>query len=794
MITIPFHDLVVLPGVTFYFKKEFFSEVSGNHFPEVGEEVLFLMMKTGKDRSELEEEDFYPIGVIGKVSGIDKEKNVGIDVYSRIQISNIKKQLENRKASRKNAKKAVDDKFEELNELQNPESSDNQEDKWARFTVEYDLLSMDEDLDEEERSSRFETVREAVLQFISGFPWAIMVRNLVKHWETLEEMVASISQFLDCSNEEKYEIIAEGKRSKLFDLLEKVMYQTMEIAKVGEEVAKKQNDKHESMYREMALKRQMEILQKQLDDMHPETKSDEKRFEEKIQESGMNEVARREAEKVLNRLKQEGESGHEYGMLYDYLEFVTSLSWKKEEFKEFDLKEAKAVLDEEHYGLDKVKSRIIQQIAVMSLTKKQSGSIILLVGAPGTGKTSIGKSVAKALHREYVRVSLGGIRDEAEIRGHRRTYVGAMPGRIMEGIRRSGVSNPVVVLDEVDKLVKEMHGDPSSALLEVLDPEQNNTFTDHYMNVPYDLSDVLFICTANTVDTIPGPLLNRMEVIEFQGYTESEKMQIAKKHLLPRALQESGLKKSNLKLSDTVLHKIIADYTMEAGVRGLRKRMDTLCRATAVKLLTEDAKSITVKATDLREMLDRKPVRHDSVKEKKAPGVVTGLAWTQTGGDVLFIETMLTPGKGEVQITGQLGDVMKESVQVATTLVKSLFPDKAEVFAKNNIHIHVPEGAVSKDGPSAGITLTTALSSLVNNKVVAGTYAMTGEISLQGKVMPIGGLPEKLMAAVRSGVKTVFIPADNEEDLKEVAEEVKSKLQIIPVKRVNEVLEEVGIL
>ena len=572
--------------------------------------------------------------------------------------------------------------------------------------------------------------------------------------------------------------------------------------------------------------------------MHPEKVSDIRKFELKIEEAGMNETAKGEALKVLNRLKQESNGGTEAGMLYDYLDFVTGLSWKKEQMQNIDLSEAEAVLEEDHFGLGKVKQRIIQQIAVMNLKKEQAGSILLFVGAPGTGKTSIGQSIAKALHRKYVRVSLGGVRDEADIRGHRRTYIGAMPGRIMDGIKKSGVSNPVMVLDEVDKLSVSYNGDPASALLEVLDPEQNGTFTDHYMNVPYDLSDVLFICTANSLDTIPEPLLNRMEVIRFTGYTASDKFQIARRHLLPKSMKAMGITEEQIVIPDEIIRKIIDNYTMESGVRGLRKRLDTLCRSAAVQVSkkigeaavaaakAEAAKTkaadsveesadqadgqtdvstsaaavpvngdpIVVKEENLREMLDAKPIRHDRVLAEKKPGIVTGLAWTAAGGEILFIETLFTKGSGKFSVTGQLGDVMKESVQIAVSLVKSMFPDKVSLFEENDLHIHVPEGAVPKDGPSAGITMTTALASLVSGNAVAPTIAMTGEVSLRGVVTPIGGLPEKLMAASRAGIQTVFIPAENEDDLDEVPQEVKDKLTIIPVADVTEVLKKTGIL
>ena len=507
----------------------------------------------------------------------------------------------------------------------------------------------------------------------------------------------------------------------------------------------------------------------------------------------MNETARKEADKLLNRLKQEGSNGSETGMLYNYLDFLTSLSWKREPAREIDLDEAEKVLEEDHFGLRKVKDRILEQIAVMNLKKEQSGSILLFVGAPGTGKTSIGQSIARALQRQYVRVSLGGVRDEADIRGHRRTYIGAMPGRIMDAIQKSGVSNPVMVLDEVDKLSTSYNGDPASALLEVLDPEQNGTFTDHYMNVPYDLSDVLFICTANTVDTIPEPLLNRMEVIQFQGYTPIEKEQIAIRHLLPRAREAVGITEKQLIISDEAVRTVISDYTREGGVRGLKKRMDSLCRSAAVQIVRGKGEALNITTENLREYLDMRPMHHRNVTEKAAPGIVTGLAWTAAGGDILYIEAMLTKGTGQIIITGQLGDVMKESVRLALSLVKHRFPELAASFADHDLHVHVPDGATPKDGPSAGITLTTAIASLITGCPVDPAIAMTGEISLRGEVNPIGGLPEKLMAAQRAGVRRVLIPVDNTDDLEDVPREVRDQLNIIPVHDLTEVLAICGV-
>lgn len=756
MITVPFYGLVIVPDVTYYFQKEYFNEISSKT-AETNEEIVFVMLKEDKKLAEVSEGDFYPVGAVGYVHEIDESGNVAVKVMERIEFDQI--------------------------QIQDGE-----------FTLEYSKREEILDEDEEAVKEQYQEIRSRLVKFVNRYQWGIVARNYIMHWDTLDEMVASMSRYLYLSNEEKYKILETNEHSKRHELMKNAIYELIEVANVSEEAKQKQTDNHEKLYREEAIKKQIEVLQKELDEMHPESLTDIRKFELAIADAGMNDTAKREAEKILNRMKQEGENSHEYGLLYDYLDFVTNLSWKKEDYTPIDLKKAEEILDKDHFGLKKPKERIIQQIAVMALKQKQSGSIILFVGPPGTGKTSIGKSVADALGREYVRVSLGGIRDEAEIRGHRRTYVGAMPGRIMEGIKRSGVSNPVMVLDEVDKLVKGFDGDPSSALLEVLDPEQNATFTDHYMNVPYDLSDVLFICTANSTDTIPEPLLNRMEVIEFQGYTESEKLQIAKKHLLPKALDSAGIKKANLKLSDKAYHKLIADYTMEAGVRGLKKRLDTLCRQAAVKLVRGESDKISVTDKNLKEYLDCKPIRHDKVSGKKNPGVVTGLAWTQAGGDILFIEALFTKGEGKVIITGQLGDVMKESVQIAVSLAKSKYPKLAEKFAENDLHIHVPAGAVPKDGPSAGITLTTAISSLVTGKPVNPKVAMTGEVSLQGNVMPIGGLPEKLMAAVRAGVTRVFIPEENVDDLEDVADEVKDKLEIIPVHTCEDVLKRLELL
>lgn len=750
MIIRPIYNLLLLPDVSYYFKRDFFTDFGAEEL-ENGSDILFIFLKEEKESGEYTAEDFYPIGVSARVDGFGEEDSIAVRTLNRVNIT----------------------------ELTNED---------GRLTASVSLRPEADDLTEAEAKQQFSQLRSSLLRFVQGYQWGLWARSFILQRKNIHDLACALADYLNLNAEEKYNILAADSRKARYAMISAAVSEFMEIAKVSEEAQNAQKDNQEQIYREAAIKKQIDYLQRELDEMHPENVSDVRRFEKKIQESDMNTEARREAEKVLNRMRQEGKDSHEYGLLYDYLDFVTSLSWKAPEVTPIDLDRAEAILDEDHYGLKKVKERIIQQLAVMALNRKQYGSILLFVGAPGTGKTSIGQSIARALGREYVRISLGGIRDEAEIRGHRRTYIGAMPGRIMEGMKRSGVSNPVMVLDEVDKLAKDYGGDPASALLEVLDPEQNNTFTDHYMNVPYDLSNVLFVCTANTTDTIPEPLLNRMEVISFPGYTALEKYHIAKKHLLPKAEAAMGIDPKKLRLTDSALRKMIDEYTMESGVRDLKKLIDTLCRSAAVKLVRKESDSLSVTKSNLTEYLGHKTMHHDRKLTSRTPGVVTGLAWTRAGGEILYIESRLTQGKGELLITGQLGDVMKESVQIALTLVKSLYPKESKVFEDHDLHIHVPEGAVPKDGPSAGITLTTALASLVTGKAVDTDYAMTGEVSLRGGVMPIGGLPEKLMAAQRAGITKVFIPADNVEDLEDVAEEVKEKLEIIPVKKVTDVL------
>ncbi len=748
---LPIYKMIILPGAKVWMQTKIYKEFAEKS-AALGERVAFLAQKQEMPRDQLSEDSFYPIGAVGNISEINDSGFLCVDIQNRINVEEI---------------------------VRLPSGS---------FSMTFSRRADTDDLDGEEAARRLTEVKDRILSFAKGQQWEPMLRSYAAYWDTLWSVGAALSPWLGLSEAERYALLEEDSLQKRFDALERLLMEGLERVDVQVAAQSAQKEDYEKLYRESAIKKQIEYLQKELDALHPENVSEVRRLELKLEEAGMNETALKEGRKVLSRLKGEGSNSPEAGMLTDWLDLLTSLPWKKAEAKQISMTEAEKALNSGHSGLEKVKKRILQQIAVMRLKGRQSGSILCFVGAPGTGKTSIGESIARALGREYVRVSLGGVRDEADIRGHRRTYIGAMPGRIIDGIHKCGASNPVMVLDEVDKLSRSYNGDPASALLEVLDPEQNFSFTDHYLNVPFDLSDVLFICTANTLDTIPEPLLNRMEVIRFQGYTPIEKHQIAREHLLPRAMQAVGIPDGALTVPEETIDVIIEDYTREAGVRGLKKRIDQLCRSAAVSLVDDRSAQIGIEPETLPDYLDANPIPRKHVPKETKPGIVTGLAWTPVGGDILYIQSLMTRGSGKMTVTGQLGDVMKESTQIAVSLVKAMLPEQARMFEDNDLHIHVPDGATPKDGPSAGITITAALSSLVTGIPVSPEVAMTGEVSLQGDVDPIGGLPEKLMAAQRSGVRTVFIPKDNMDDLKDVAEEVRQALRIVPVSTVEEVL------
>ena len=756
MLVIPIYNTIILPDVQYNLEPDSLTDREKSAL-KVEDTVILLPLKEEKTREELRAEDFYPIGLTGVIKGI---RNADGDLIMAVR-TELKVKVVNLEANR-----------EVLN-------------------AEYEIIYDEADIDEREQRAVFNMVLENLAQISSYFQWGSWAMRFSEKLDNVNEVISIVGPYTDLTVEEKYAMLETDSLMERYHLISEAMLKYKDLVELQVDINKKIQDKQGDNYRESMIRRQIDLLNDELAEYNQDELSDVKRLEGKIEEAGFPEEVKDEIDRVFNKFRQMGSDDHEYGSTLEYLEFVTALSWKSEEEQEIDIKKAKEILNKSHHGLKKPKERVIEQIAVMALKKQNAGSIILFTGAPGTGKTSMGKAIAEALGRKYIRISLGGIKDEAEIRGHRRTYVGAMPGRIMESIKRSGVNNPVIVLDEIDKLgYGSFNGDPESALLEVLDPEQNVTFTDHYMNVPYDLSNVLFICTANSIDEMSEPLLDRMEIIELSGYTAEEKFHIANEHLMSKSLEETGLLKKNIGISDTVLKNIIANYTMEAGVRGLKKQIDKLMRQAAVKILEKEVDKVVIKKEDLPKLLGNKKALHDKVLKHNIPGVVTGLAWTQAGGEILFIETTAFAGTGQIVITGQLGDVMKESATIAVNLVKSLLFDKKIDFRDKDIHIHVPSGSVPKDGPSAGITMFTAIISLVLGIKVDSLLAMTGEISLRGQVLPIGGLPEKLMAAERAGIKKVLIPMSNKEDLTDVPESTKKSLEIVLVDTVTDVAKE----
>lgn len=573
-----------------------------------------------------------------------------------------------------------------------------------------------------------------------------------------------------------------------YDVLCNLLMNEIQIFKIRQDLQEKIKEKVDKNQKDYLLREQLKVIREELGD---DFQSEAAHFEEAVSKLKADKTVKEKILKEIERFKNSGMNSSESAVIRGYIETLLELPWNKTSKDSKDIKRAEKILNEEHYGMEKVKERILEFLAVRALTQKGESPIICLVGPPGTGKTSIARSVAKSLNKEYVRISLGGVRDEAEIRGHRRTYVGAMPGRIANGLRSAGVKNPLMLLDEIDKVSSDYKGDTSAALLEVLDAEQNVKFRDHYVEIPLDLSEVLFIATANSVQTIPRPLLDRMELIEVSSYTENEKLHIAKEHLLPKQIKKNGLDKHKITVSDKALEEIIRGYTKEAGVRNLERKLGEICRKAAREYVEKEKKFIKITASNLEKYLGKERYHYNMANEKDEVGIVRGLAWTSVGGDTLQIEVNTMPGKGEFKLTGQLGDVMKESAAAGISYIRSV-ADKYEIqpefFKENDIHIHIPEGAVPKDGPSAGITMATAMISAITGRKVKAEVAMTGEITLRGRVLPIGGLKEKLLAAKNAGIKKVLVPKKNEKDIEEISMEIKKGLEIVPVETMEEVL------
>ena len=576
-----------------------------------------------------------------------------------------------------------------------------------------------------------------------------------------------------------------------YEILVRHLFTEIEVGRIKQDFQNKVKSAINKNQKDYILREQMRIIRDELGEKGPADDAEE--YEKKLEQLKADRETKEKLLKEIGRLKDMPGSSQEANVIRTYIETLLELPWKKVSRDNNDIRHAQEILDADHYGLEKVKERVLEYLAVRSLTKKGTGPILCLVGPPGTGKTSIARSVARALNKKYVRISLGGVRDEAEIRGHRKTYVGAMPGRLAEGLRQAGVSNPLMLLDEIDKISADYRGDASSALLEVLDGEQNMKFRDHYVETPIDLSQVLFIATANTTQTIPKPLLDRMEMIEINSYTENEKFHIAKNYLVKKQMEKNGLPKDQLTISDGALRKIIHNYTREAGVRNLERRIGDICRKSAREYLENKKTCIRVTESNLEKYLGKEKISFEDANEEDQVGVVRGLAWTSAGGDTLQIEVNSMPGKGELRLTGQMGDVMKESAQIALTYVRSVCPRyqvKDDFFEKHDLHIHIPEGAVPKDGPSAGITMATAMISAVTEKPVDCKVAMTGEITLRGRVLPIGGLKEKILAAKMAHMKKVLVPDKNRPDIGELSKEITRGLEIVYVKEMGDVLRE----
>jgi len=607
--------------------------------------------------------------------------------------------------------------------------------------------------------------------------------------DDVEKLVNQIAINLPLPYEQRQQILEAVSLSSRYDLLGVLMNNEIEVIKIRNNLQARIKERIDKNQKEYILREQLKLIREELGE--DTTFSDADRFREELAQLQAPEEIKEKIAEEIKRFKNVGNNSSESAVIRGYIETLLNLPWDKMSEDNQDITAAKEILVKDHYGLEKVKERILEFLAVRTLTKKGYSPILCLIGPPGTGKTSIAKSIARALDKQYIRICLGGVRDEAEIRGHRRTYIGAMPGRIAAGLKQAGVKNPLMLLDEIDKVSSDYKGDTSSALLEVLDSEQNNRFVDHYVELPIDLSEVLFIATANNPQTIPRPLLDRMELIEITSYTENEKLHIAQEHLIPKQMEAHGLKKSQLKIKPDALAKIINGYTKESGVRNLERKIGEICRKTARKILEENRRSVTITVRNLNDFLGKARYSFWEKNETDEIGIVRGLAWTNVGGDTLQIEVNILPGKGEFMLTGQLGDVMKESARAGISYIRSIadqYDITQEMFQKHDIHIHIPEGAVPKDGPSAGITMATAMLSALTQKPVRADVAMTGEITLRGRVLPIGGLKEKLLAAKTAGIKIVLVPGKNKPDVEEIEAEIKDGLELVFVETMADVL------
>jgi ATP-dependent Lon protease len=764
---LPLRNAVVFPGLTQVIKVGRPRSIKALQFAEThGYWIVAVQQKPVKDQelntTPVEPDDIYQVGTLCRVDSMKGNPETGYQIvlqgFSRLRLEDIR-----------------------LNPADYLE---------ANTTAIEDVV----DMNDSTRLALLESLKDLSISILRLLPVNTdQLTELVNGVNDLSYLTSICAGNLDVSLSEKQKLLETASLKDRTLLLLTLMQEFREGLQVQNEIRGKLSQKMGQAQREVILREQLKAIRQELGEGEDSQKED--LLKQKLEEAGLPEEVRKVADNEMKRLQDVGNQSPEAHIIRNYLELLAALPWSKSSPQtEIDLDKARTILNQDHYGLETVKRRIIQHLAVLKLRQNSKGSILLFVGPPGVGKTSLGQSIAKALGKKFARVSFGGVRDDAEVRGHRRTYIGAMPGRIIQGLKKVGENNPVFLLDEIDKLSRAFSGDPASALLEVLDPEQNATFLDHYLDVSFDLSKVFFIATANNLEGIPGPLLDRMEVIDLSGYTSAEKLHIAKNHLIPKQFEEFGIKPEQLEITDEALMRLMTAHTREAGVRDLQRKIASIIRGVSERILDAERNNqklpIRVTAMDLEELLGSERFSYEVAETVSQPGVVTGLAWTPVGGDILFVESTAMPGKGGMIITGQLGDVMKESAQIALSLVRSNIPQLGlkEDLSKIDLHVHVPAGAIPKDGPSAGVTLLTSLASLLLRRPVRADLAMTGEVTLRGTIMPIGGVKEKVIAAHRAGIKEIILPAKNQKDLKDIPNEVKNELRFHFIDNVKDLL------
>lgn len=760
MPAVALRGMVILPGMVAHFDVSRAKSIKAVEEAMMDEQKIFLVAQKDVEQENPDIEDLFKIGIIAEVKQVIKLQNnivrILVEGKERAELSAF---------------------------LENP-------DYLLAEIIRFDE-EVDDGLPEEAKEAMLRSIQETFGKYVVVNPkMGKELQRQLSEITDLEKLMNQLANSLPVHFEEKQKILDAVSMTERYEVLMALLLKEIEIIAIKNDFQAKVKAHVDKNQKEYLLREQMKVIREELGEDN--TESDADHFMDALGKIKADKEVKEKSKKEIDRFKNISSSSSESAVARGYIETLLELPWNKTSRDNKDLKNAEQILNADHYGLEKVKERMLEFLAVRNLTSKGESPIICLVGPPGTGKTSIARSVAKALDKKYVRISLGGVRDEAEIRGHRRTYVGAMPGRIVNGLRSAGVKNPLMLLDEIDKMSSDYKGDTASALLEVLDAEQNKKFRDHYVEIPIDLSEVLFIATANSVQDIPRPLLDRMELIEVTSYTENEKLHIAKEHLLAKQMERNGIRPEQLAITDKAMAKIISGYTREAGVRNLERKLGEICRKAARPLYEGEKEKIKVTEQNLEKFLGKEKYSFDKKNDTDEVGIVRGLAWTSVGGDTLEIEVNIMPGKGEFQLTGQLGDVMKESAQAGISYIRSVSEEyhiPKKFFQENDIHIHIPEGAVPKDGPSAGITMATAMLSAITKTPVRADVAMTGEITLRGRVLPIGGLKEKTLAAKNAGIKTICVPKKNEKDIDEISPEIKKGLKIVFVEQMKDVLD-----